>query len=134
LLGFVVNLGLFAAAFRFLTSPTVPMRHLWVGVVTGAAFWTALQFFGGLYINHVVRHASLVGGQFAVVLGLLVWLHLGAQLTLYAAETNVVLTRKLWPRSLIGPPNEAADEKALTALAKVEQRDDTEQVEVRFRR
>jgi uncharacterized BrkB/YihY/UPF0761 family membrane protein len=132
-LGFVVNLGLFAAAFRFLTSPAVPMRQLWVGVVLGAAFWTALQFFGGLYINHVVRRASLVGGQFALVLGLLVWLHLGAQMTLYAAETNVVLARKLWPRSLIGPPDDAADEKTLAALAKAEQRHDTEQVEVRFR-
>jgi uncharacterized BrkB/YihY/UPF0761 family membrane protein len=134
LVGFAVNLGLFAAAFRFLTSATVPTRSLWVGVVLGAIFWTFLQFFGGLYVNHVVRHASLVGGQFALVLGLLVWLHLGAQLTLYAAEINVVLTRKLWPRSLIGPPEAGADEETLTALAKVEERHDTEQVDVHFQR
>jgi len=133
-LGYVVNFGLFAAAFRFLTSPTVPMRCMWIGVAVAALFWLILQFFGGLYINHVVRHASQVGGQFALVIGLLVWLHLGAQMTLYAAEINVVLARRLWPRSLIGPPDATADEETLRALAKVEERHETEQVNVHFQR
>jgi YihY family inner membrane protein len=130
--GLVVNLGLFTAAFRFLTSDTVPTRHLWVGVTFAAVFWTGLQTLGGIYINHVVRHASPVGEQFALVIGLLLWLHLGAQVTLYAAEINVVLARTLWPRSLIGPPEGAADEETLTALAKVEERHETEQVDVHF--
>jgi uncharacterized BrkB/YihY/UPF0761 family membrane protein len=133
-LGYVVNFGLFAAAFRFLTSATVAMRCMWIGVAVAALFWLILQFFGGIYINHVVRHASEVGGQFALVLGLLVWLHLGAQVTLYAAEINVVLARHLWPRSLIGPPDATADERTLTALAKVEERHETERVDVRFHR
>jgi YihY family inner membrane protein len=132
LIGLAVNLALFTAAFRFLTSDTVPTRHLWVGVAFAAVLWTALQFFGGIYINHVVRHASAVGEQFALVIGLLLWLHLGAQMTLYAAEINVVLTRRLYPRSLFGPPAEPADEKTLTALAKVEERSDVEQVDVHF--
>jgi uncharacterized BrkB/YihY/UPF0761 family membrane protein len=38
------------------------------------------------------------------VLGLLFWLYLGARLTLYAAEVNVVAARQLWPRSLLRPP------------------------------
>ena len=132
LVGLVVNLCLFTAAFRFLTSATVPTRLLWIGVAFAAVFWETLQIFGGIYINHVVRHATLVGEQFALVLGLLVWLHLGAQLTLYAAEINVVLARRLYPRSLFGPPAEPADEKTLTALAKVEERSEIEQVDVRF--
>ena len=132
LVGLVVNLCLFTAAFRFMTSVSVPTRHLWIGVAFAAVFWELLQFFGGIYINHVVRHASLVGEQFALVIGLLVWLHLGAQMTLYAAEINVVLTRRLYPRSLFGPPDAPADEKTLTALAKVEERSDVEQVDVHF--
>src|SRR5215217_1385933 len=40
---------------------------------------------------------------FAIVLGLLFWLYLGARLTLYAAEVNVVAARRLWPRSLLRP-------------------------------
>jgi uncharacterized BrkB/YihY/UPF0761 family membrane protein len=79
----------------------------------------------------VLKHSSHYG-IFSTVIAILVILHLGGQLTLYAAEINVVLVRKLWPRSLLGPPSVAADEETLTALAKVEERHDTERVEVEF--
>ena len=136
--GFAVSLAanfvLFLAAFRFLTSSTIPTRCLWIGVAFAAVFWEILQVGGGLYIGHVYQHASATASQFALVIALLVWLHLGAQVTLYAAEINVVLARRLWPRSLIGPPEETADEETLTALAKVEERHETEQVDVHFQR
>jgi YihY family inner membrane protein len=128
----LVNFGLFLAAFRFLTSATVPTRCLWLGVGVAAAAWELLQIVGAIYINHVYRHASSTYSQFALVIALLVWLHLGAQLTLYAAEINVVVARRLYPRSLFGPPAEPADQKTLTALAKVEERSDVEQVDVHF--
>lgn len=130
--GLAVNFGLFLAAFRFMTAASIPTRCLWIGVACAAVFWEVLQFVGGLYINHVYRHASATYSQFAIVIALLVWLHLGAQVTLFAAEINVVLARKLHPRSLLGPPEEPADRQTLTALAKVEERSDEEQVEVRF--
>jgi YihY family inner membrane protein len=130
----VVNFGLFLAAFRFLTSATIPTSCLWIGVGVAAGLWELLQVVGGFYINHVWRHASSTYSQFALVIALLVWLHLGAQVTLYSAEINVVLARKLWPRSLMGPPEEPADERALAALAKVEERHDQEKVDVRFER
>ncbi len=66
------------------------------------------------------------------MIGLLVWLHLIAQISLYAAEINVVVVRKLWPRSLMGPPEAPADQETLAALAKVEERHDVEQVDVSF--
>ena len=53
---------------------------------------------------------------------------------LYAAELDLVVARRLWPRSLLGPPTEPADHETLTALAKVEERHDIEQVEVEFER
>jgi YihY family inner membrane protein len=134
LAGFAVNFLLFLAAFRFMTSATVPTRYLWIGVLVAAAFWSVLQYFGGYYVNHVLRHTSPLGSQFATVIGLIVFLHLGAQVTLYAAEINVVLVRRLWPRSLLGPPSAPADEAALEALAKVEERSDREQIDVEFRR
>jgi membrane protein len=128
----LVNFGLFLAAFRFLTSATIGTRCLLLGVAIAAVFWEILQVLGGIYINHVYRHASATYSQFALVIALLVWLHLGAQLTLYAAEINVVVTRKLWPRSLLGPPEVPADKETLAALAKVEERHETERVEVEF--
>ena len=130
--GLLINFVLFLAAFRFLTANSVPTRYLWLGVGVAAAFWSLLQYFGGYYVNHVIRHTSPLGSTFATAIGLIVFLHLGAFVTLYAAEINVVLVRKLYPRNLMGPPDAPADEETLTALAKVEERHESEQVEVRF--
>ncbi len=129
-----VNFGLFFAAFRFMTAATIATRCLIVGAAFAAVFWEILELAGGYYINHVYRHASATYAQFALVIALLVWLHLGAQLTLYAAEINTVVTRRLWPRSLFGPPAVPADKETLAALAKVEERHDEEQIEVQFER
>ncbi|HTP21650.1 MAG TPA: YihY/virulence factor BrkB family protein [Solirubrobacteraceae bacterium] len=127
-----VNFGFYVAAFRFLTAPTVPTRQLWLGAAVAAVFLTILQLVGAIYIEHVVKRASNTYGTFATVIGLLVWLHLIAQLTMYAAEINTVVVRRLWPRSLLGPPESPADRKTLTALAKMEERHPEESVEVRF--
>jgi YihY family inner membrane protein len=132
-LSFALNVGLFMAAFRLLTSKTVGTHCLWPGVVLAAVAWTGLQVLGGIYIGHVFKHSTSTYGFFGIVIALLVWLHLGAQITLYAAEVNVVVSRRLWPRSLLGPPSSKADERTLTALAKVEERHDTEKVDVEFR-
>lgn len=128
----LVNFAIFLTAFRFMTSATIGTSRLWIGVVTATVLWQILQLGGGLYINHVYRHASSVYSQFALVLALIVWLRLGAQVTVYSAEINTVLNRRLWPRSLFGPPESRADQETLTALAKVEERDQTEQVDVTF--
>ena len=131
-LSLLINLVLFGTSFRVLTARSVPARCLWIGVVLGGVLWEILQVAGGLYVSHVIRRASNTYGTFATVIGLLAWLHLGAQATVYAAETNVVVARKLWPRSLVGPPAAPADEETLAALAKVEERSDQEQIEVEF--
>ncbi len=126
-----VNFGLYVAAFRFLTAASIPTRCLWLGAGFAALFLWILQLVGTIYIKHVA-HATTAYGTFATVIGLLVWLHLIAQMTLYAAEINVVVVRKLWPRSLLGPPHVPADQETLRALAMVEERHDIEQVDVHF--
>lgn len=50
---------------------------------------------------------------------------------MYAAELNVVLTRPLWPRSIVDPP-EPADRRARAALATMEARDRRETIDVTF--
>jgi uncharacterized BrkB/YihY/UPF0761 family membrane protein len=131
-LGLGLNFGLYVASFRFLTSASIPTRYLWLGAAVAAVFLTILQLVGSIYINHVIKRASNTYGTFATVIGLLVWLHLIAQLTMYSAEINTVIVRRLWPRSLLGPPESPADRETLRALAKIEERDAREQVEVRF--
>ena len=95
-------------------------------------FLEILQLVGTIYISRVVKNASNAYGTFATVIGLLVWLHVIAQLTMYSAEINTVVARRLWPRSLLGPPDAPADRETLRALAKMEERHAGEQVEVRF--
>jgi membrane protein len=131
LLSLLLNFGLFLAAFRLLTSGMVGTSNLWVGVGVASVLWEILQIVQGIYIGHVLKNSGSTYGTFGFVIALLIWLHLGAQITLYSAEINVVLARKLWPRSLFSPAV-PADERTLAALAKVEERDERERVEVTF--
>ena len=128
----IVNVVLFFAVFRLMVDSYVATRELWPGIVIAAVAWEVLQAVGGIYVSHELKGASETYGTFATVIGLLVWLYLGARVLVYAAEINVVLTRRLWPRSLRSDPPLAADHRARTALAKMEERDDSETVDVTF--
>jgi YihY family inner membrane protein len=128
----IVNLLLFFTAFRMLTAREVETSDLLPGVVVGAIVWQILQHVGGYYVDHVVRHAKETSGLFAFVLGLLAWLYLGGQVTLLAAEINVVRARRLWPRSFFSDPLLEADKRALTSSAEIEERLHEENVEVDF--
>lgn len=125
----IVNFGLFFAAFRLMTDNDVAHRDLRTGAVIGSVLWTLLQSVGAIYLHHV---KTTNYGIFGTVIPLIVWLHLGAQVFMYSAEVNVVTTRKLWPRSVVGPPQAPADQETLTALAKAEERSDEQQIDVEF--
>jgi uncharacterized BrkB/YihY/UPF0761 family membrane protein len=118
----VVNSAIFLVAFRVLTDIELGWRALLPGVVIAGVGWTVLQLAGGYILARRLTTASETYGTFAVVLGLVSWLYLQAQLTLFAAEVNVVRRRRLWPRSLTGRNLTDADRRALTAYSKVEQR------------
>jgi YihY family inner membrane protein len=96
-----INFGLFMATFSLLTSYPASAGELWPGAAVAAIAWVGLQHAGGWLVLHHVRHASEVYGLFAFVIGLLFFLYLAAQLTLFAAEINVVRSRHLWPRSVL---------------------------------
>jgi membrane protein len=110
----LVNVFVFLTAFMLLCSAPPPWRKLLPGAIAAAVVWTVLQLLGGLYIDHIKQSGSAYG-TFALVLGILAWLHLGAQLTMYCAELNTVLEGKLWPRSLLGPQQEAPAEEPVSA-------------------
>ncbi len=131
-LALVFNLLLFFFAFKFLSPEEIPTRDLIPGVIFAAILWQILQHIGGYYVEHVVRHAQETSGLFAFVLGLLAWLYLGGQVTLLAAEINVVRARRLWPRSFFSQPLLEADKRALRSSAETEERVEEENVEVNF--
>ena len=64
--------------------------------------FTLLITVGAGLVQHQLKHSSATYGQFAAVIGLVAFLLLLAKLTLYGAELNPVLARRLWPRAL--PP------------------------------
>jgi len=127
-----VNTLLFLLAFGVLTVRNMAVRDLLPGAVLAALGWLVLQQLGGWYVDSQLKRASNTYGTFALVIGLLSWLYLAATVTLYAAELNVVRTRRLWPRGLVQPPLAGADQRVLEALAKQEERRPEQTVEVVF--
>jgi membrane protein len=132
LVALAFNLATFLLAFKLLTAADISWRALLPGAIVAAVFWQLLQLLGGYYIEHLLKRTGPLYGVFALVLGLLAWLYLGAQMTIFAAEVNVVRARRLWPRSLFGEPLTEADRRALTYSAEAEERVKEENVEVDF--
>jgi len=108
-LSLLVNMALFWLGLRLATASTVRTRDLRNGAILAAIVWQGLQTLGVFFITHTLRHSSSLYGTFGLVLGLLAWLYLQAQLTLYAVEADVVRTRRLWPRSLFSPHDDPGD-------------------------
>ncbi len=116
LVGLALNVVLFTLAYQVLTARDLRWRNVLPGAVTAAVLWTALQNVGGYYVTHQLKSASDVYGTFALVIALLVWISLGAQVTLFCAEINVVRCQRLWPRSLVQPPLNDGDRRVYTAI------------------
>ena len=128
----VLNIGLFWVGFRLATAKEIPFRDLRLSAILAAVAWQVLQLVGGYFVGHQLATHSAYG-VFAVVLGLLAWFYLEAQLTLYAVELNVVRTRRLWPRSLQPPPLTKADMEAYQLYAEAGQRRSDLEIEVKER-
>jgi membrane protein len=130
-LALLVNFVFFMISYRMLTDSAIPTSELRLGSIVMAVFWTILQAVQGAYIAHL-KGSSGAYGTFGLVIALLIWLHLGAQMFLYCAEINVVHARKLWPRSFFGAPVKHTDQEALRTLALIEERSEEEHVAVSF--
>jgi membrane protein len=117
----LLNIGLFWLGFRIATAKEVATRDLRLSAILAAVAWQILQVVGGYFVAHAVNSNSAYG-VFGVVLGLLAWFYLEAQLTLYVVELNVVRVRRLWPRSLNPPPLTDADMRSYQLYAEAQQR------------
>jgi hypothetical protein len=107
----------------------VPTRSMLPGAITGGILWTVLQVLG-TWLAHRFVHGNSAYGVFASLLGLLAWIFLAVKMTVYCAEINVVLARRLWPRSIVQPPLTEADRASLALQALQNQRRPEEHVEV----
>jgi membrane protein len=114
LVSLILNIGLYWLGFRIATAAEVATRDLRLSAILAAIAWQILQLVGGVFIKHASNSAY---GTFGIVLGLLTWLYVQAQITLFVAELNVVRVRKLWPRALIPPLLTEADMRAYQLYA-----------------
>jgi uncharacterized BrkB/YihY/UPF0761 family membrane protein len=97
-----VNVALYLVSFLVLTPPgTTGWRSLLPGAVLAGAGFTFLTTLGTGLVQHQLKHTSDTYGAFASVIGIVTYLLLLATLTVFAAELNVVLSRRLWPRTLL---------------------------------
>jgi membrane protein len=122
LVALTVNVAVFWLSFRLGTAREIGWRQLRLGAVIAGVIWQILGYVGGYFVSHQLAHASPLYGTFAVVIGLLAWLYLEAELTLYAVEINVVIAFRLWPRSVAPPPYTEQDRKAFQLYAQMEER------------
>jgi len=126
------NVVVFAVAFRVLTVAHVTWQQVFPGACVGAVAYTVLQFVGRYYVERSLQGATNTYGTFAIVIGLISWIFLIAQMVMIAAEVNVVAAKRLWPRSLFGEPATVSDRRSVAAQAEAEQIHAIEHVDVEF--
>lgn len=134
----VVLGGLLTLIFRFTTTAR---RHTLVRAAPGAfataVMWQALQYVGTVYVDHVIKETSGMNGTFALVLGLIGIIYLAAMMGMLGIEVNVVLARRLWPRSLASLFRDNtdltdADLRAYAGYARSQQHKSIGSIEVTF--
>ena len=87
-------------------------REVWIGALLAAIGLQCMETLGGYLITHELRHLQGAYGQFTLVLAILFWLYLQAQIFVLAVEIHTVYAYRLWPRSLVSSSPTKADEQA----------------------
>ena len=101
--------------------------------MAGAVGFTALITVGTGLVTHQLKNASATYGAFGTVIGIVAFLLLLAKISMYAAELNPVLARKLYPRALpLADDLTDADRRVLGDLVHAERRRDDQAIGVGF--
>jgi uncharacterized BrkB/YihY/UPF0761 family membrane protein len=129
----IINAALYFVTFTLLTAKAIGPRGLLPGAILGAVGFTALITVGTGLLTHQLKNASATYGAFGTVIGIVTLLLLLAKLSIYAAELNPVLARRLYPRALpLGGEPTDADLRVLASIAHAEQRRDDQVIGVGF--
>jgi uncharacterized BrkB/YihY/UPF0761 family membrane protein len=107
---------------KLLLARSAPVRALWPGAILGAAAVTVVLNAGAPLLARLVAKAGPVYGSFASVAGIFALMYLVGQALVYAAEVAAVRYARLWPRALDLNHPTAADARALTLLAREQER------------
>ena len=128
-----LDVGLFVAGFRMLTERDVTVRDVLPGAALSGLAFFVLQEVSAFIISRHLKSAQSTYGHFATVITILWWFYLQSVITLLAAQLNVVLRERLYPRSIVAAPQTEADYRVLQAYAqeRTYQPEETVHTEVR---
>ncbi len=107
-----IDVAIVAGCYRVLTARPQTWRGVLPGALLAGGGVFGLHLLGTWLIDRVLADASDTYGQFALVIGMLTWFSLIAQVIVIGAEVNYVADSGLWPRSLPGADATEADIRA----------------------
>jgi YihY family inner membrane protein len=116
--GTAVSVALYLTVFRILSPKNLRWIDLLPGAIVAGVGWQVLELVGVQLVQHQLRHSSQLYGTAGVVLGLISFLVLVAQLTLYGIEINIVRALRLWPRSITRVQPTPADIEMLQMMTR----------------
>jgi len=128
---------LLTAVFRLAAARRHHLSVAAPGAFTVAALWQVLQYVGTVYTTRVIAETQGMTGVFGLVLGLIGIIYIASFIGVLGMEVNVVLARRLWPRSirtlfLDHAELTDADRRAYASYVRAQQHKTTEIVEVSF--
>jgi YihY family inner membrane protein len=108
------------------------------GAFTVAVLWLVLQEVGQYYTTQVLAGTKGMDAAFGLVLGLIGIIYVASFMGVIGIEVNVVLARRLWPRSLRTlfvdrPELTDADRRAYASYAQAQRHKTSEEVQVGFK-
>jgi membrane protein len=132
LISLALDVGLFVVAFRILTKRENSLRDVLSGALLAGGAFFVLQLISSVIISRYLGKAQGTYGSFATVITILWWFYLQAQITLLGAQLNVVLTERLYPRTLVGGPGTDADQRTLQHYANKATYYEEQEIEMRL--
>ncbi|MBW9210652.1 YihY/virulence factor BrkB family protein [Mumia sp. zg.B53] len=137
------TLVLSGAAFTVLFLLASARKHSFRSAAPGAfavaVMWQGLQLAGTAYVQNVIGRSSNLNQIFAVVLGMMGLIYIGAVMAMIGVQINVVRTKRLYPRALLTPFTDnvnltKADQRAYSDYAKAQRHKGFESIRVMFGR
>ena len=135
----VVIIGLLlTVVFRLAAARRHHLKRAAPGAFTVSALWLVLQLVGQYYTTTVLAGTKGMDAAFGLVLGLIGIIYVASFMGVIGIEVNVVLARRLWPRSLRTlfvdrPELTDADRRAYASYAQAQRHKTSEEVQVAFK-
>lgn len=133
IISMLVLWGTFILLFKLAISGNKSVKSVAIGAGFVAVGIQLVQTLGTTILAHELKSLSNMSDTFALVIALMFWLYLQAQIILYGVEIDVIREDHLFPRSL-QPPLTDADKLAYTNYAEGHRQTLDESVRVKFRK